>query len=515
MPKIFVSYSLADYDRCVDLVKRLRRIYGADNVWYDDDIHGGANWWEMILNRVAWCDVFLYLVSRESLESEYCKAELAEAERLNRSILPVLIRAKTNPPPNVRRYQWIDASHGISADVMTEIPAAIARLQGQEPDMTPPPRRTTPTPEPVVPVVDQKPKRRLNEPWAIIVGAVITGVLGIVGVLIAANPGNSNDGTVTPTSVPTTQVALAPTETAIQANTPDIIATVLANDTATRNAEIAAYTPTFTHSPVPTADYTATVAAIYTERATQTLAALPTVTARERAYALAQAGVTRNDDWTPYIETLGGAQMALVPRGCFMLGSDDRQDEQPVNEQCFDAPFWIDVTEVTNRAYGSEGTFSGDDRPRDSVNWFDARDYCAARGEGVRLPTEREWEYAARGVDNLVYPWGNIFEADNVVYGSNSGGETAQVGSRPDGVSWVGAFDLSGNVWEWTSSLYLPYERNAGWSINRDVLNNDNELRVLRGSSWGNLDSNPRSSIRNWYLPSSENGLVGFRCALS
>jgi len=149
--------------------------------------------------------------------------------------------------------------------------------------------------------------------------------------------------------------------------------------------------------------------------------------------------VTANDQWTPMIEEFDGVEMALVPVGCFMMGSsqDVESDEGPIHEQCFGEPFWIDVTEVTNAKYGSEGSFSGADRPRESVGWLEAEAYCESRG--ARLPTEAEWEYAARGPDGLVYAWGNGFIGDNVVYDGNSGGQTADVGSRPDGVSWVGA----------------------------------------------------------------------------
>ncbi|TVR19435.1 MAG: hypothetical protein EA396_12540, partial [Anaerolineaceae bacterium] len=161
--------------------------------------------------------------------------------------------------------------------------------------------------------------------------------------------------------------------------------------------------------------------------------------------------ITRNDDWTPVERDFDGITMVQVPAGCFMMGYDGEG-----GEQCFDEPFWIDKYPVTNRQYGSSGFWSGDDLPRESVNWFDARDFCEARGG--RLPTEAEWEYSARGPDGWIYPWGNEFFANNVV---NSGGRTADVGSRPGGVSWVGALDMSGNVWEWTSSLFEPYPYDA------------------------------------------------------
>jgi formylglycine-generating enzyme required for sulfatase activity len=161
---------------------------------------------------------------------------------------------------------------------------------------------------------------------------------------------------------------------------------------------------------------------------------VPTLTAPSTEQALtphelAENGVSSNEGWTPYIEYFNGVEMALVPAGCFMMGDEHGFNTGPVHEQCFDEPFWIDVCEVTNAQYGSEGEYSGDNRPRESVIWFDATAHCQRRG--ARLPTEAEWEYAARGPDGLVYPWGNDFESDYIW----DTAETLDVGSKPMGVS--------------------------------------------------------------------------------
>lgn len=219
--------------------------------------------------------------------------------------------------------------------------------------------------------------------------------------------------------------------------------------------------------------------------------------------------VARNADWTPVVQSIDGAQMALVPVGCFSMGSlDGEASEQPTETICFEKPYFIDASEVTNESFGSAGTFSGDRQPRERVSWHEASAYCTSRG--ARLPTEAEWEYAARGPDNLTYPWGQSFDAGSVVYTGNSDGITANVGSHPAGASWVGAYDLSGNVWEWVASLYYPYPYDP--LDGRESLDSPG-ARVMRGGSWSNTQYNVRASVRGWLNPSSTGSAVGFRCA--
>jgi formylglycine-generating enzyme required for sulfatase activity len=242
--------------------------------------------------------------------------------------------------------------------------------------------------------------------------------------------------------------------------------------------------------------------------------------------------VTANSQWTPQSKTFDGVVMALVPPGCFLMGTGDADiaalnkqynttwfsHESPQTKICFDRPFWIDKTDVTNGQFrrfngiaGSDSAWTGDNRPQEHITWFEARDFCTLRG--ARLPTEAEWEYAARGPDDLVYPWGNNWNADNAVYERNSGMQTADVGSKPGGASWVGALDMAGNVWQWTSSIYWPYPYKDDWrESNTDTIFE----RVLRGGSWFNHLILLRSAGRDQRRPSYMDSLdSGFRCARS
>lgn len=231
--------------------------------------------------------------------------------------------------------------------------------------------------------------------------------------------------------------------------------------------------------------------------------------------------VATNDEWSPTVQTFDGVDMVLVPVGCYMMGSDyGDADEIPAFVQCLKNPFWIDRFEVTNAQFDRLGgkaelpsVWPDLNSPRTNVRWAEARDFCASRN--ARLPSEVEWEYAARGPDSLNYPWGMAFTYDYGVFQPNSNQRTAEVGSKGMGASWVGAQDMAGNVWEWTSTIYdegrfrYPYTADDG----REDPSDTTSQRVMRGSSWyDGTDYWARAANRGRLGPTIQDFNIGFRC---
>ncbi len=232
-----------------------------------------------------------------------------------------------------------------------------------------------------------------------------------------------------------------------------------------------------------------------------------------------------------------GMVQVFVPAGEFLMGSADSDllatgDEKPQHTVSLEA-FWIDQTEVTNAMYAqcvqagtcqppaysnstTRPSYYGDSQydnyPVVHVTWDQAQGYCVWAGR--RLPTEAEWEKAARGTDGRIYPWGN--QAPDASRLNYDVGDTTEVGYYPAGASPYGALDMAGNVWEWTSSLYRPYPYKA--DDGREDMQSRGP-RVLRSGSWGSKLDSPgdvRAAYRNGggddSLPDSQSPSLGFRC---
>lgn len=214
--------------------------------------------------------------------------------------------------------------------------------------------------------------------------------------------------------------------------------------------------------------------------------------------------------------------MVLIPGGIFTMGRTSADPYEGPPHEVTIQPFYMDEMEVTNKqyeefvkatnyrlpSYWEGGTYpiGTADLPVSNVTWADARAY--AQWAKKRLPTEAEWEYAARGTDERLYPWGPEW-TPGLAYTKESGLTKLQpTGSSPKGASPFGVLDMSGNVWEWCEDNFSPYPGSTAPP-------KDLTFKIIRGGSLGDTREKAMTTYRNWVPPEREYEALGFRCVQS
>lgn len=501
MARIFISYSRTDEAFARRLATSLSQM-GAD-IWMDiEDIPAGMKWSSAIQQGLDGAEVLIVAITPESMASRNVEDEWQYSLDNRKPVIPILLRpAKIHF--QLSRIQYIDFHTQPYEVALQRLQYELAR-QGYPvgtaipPSHLPPPPQTYAHPTGQVSTV-KPPVQSSRSLRPLLIGLAGLGLIAVLaGVLFATYQ------TQQALSIQQTEAAVARTELALlAAATQQLFGTATAQNLQT--------TPTFTLTPevTETAETTST----------------PTTP------AVFTGPVSRNRDWTPLERTINGVPMVLVPSGRFTMGATkeqieygyqicttvlgqancpDMNDESALWAVEIGQPFWIDQYEYTHTP--------GSGTPVNNIRWDEAQALCGQRGG--RLPRESEWEYAARGADNLLFPWGdevspalmNVCD-QNCEFGwadrNNDGyAERAPVGSFAAGASWVGAQDMAGNLWEWTSTVYA-YNSNEGYQASDDL----NAQRVLKGSSWNWIAAEGRATSRATHArnyPSSD--WYGFRC---
>lgn len=236
------------------------------------------------------------------------------------------------------------------------------------------------------------------------------------------------------------------------------------------------------------------------------------------------------------ITLLNGMEFRYVPAGKFLMGSnrDGDNDERPLHEVDIPYDYWMARFPITNELYNAYVQYRGLEHPVSdwimkrkypvgNVNWKGASKYCIWLNYHLheaelppelllRLPTEAEWEKAARGTDGREYPWGNVFDVKKCNTRERGIKDATPVGyCSPDDDSPYGCSDMAGNVWEWTCSLYEPYPFNISNQVDSVPAG---EKLTLRGGSWLDDFNDARSSARYGDYQNSEWVNGGFRVCL-
>ena len=225
------------------------------------------------------------------------------------------------------------------------------------------------------------------------------------------------------------------------------------------------------------------------------------------------------------VDPKDGAEMVYVPAGEFVMGSKDgvgADDEHPQHTVDLDA-YWIYKNDVTVAQYRKFCDATGrqmpqapawvwkDDYPIVNVSWEDARAYC--EWAGAALPTEAQWEKAARGTDGRAYPWGNDWDKTKANSDESRLNAPTGVGTYPGGASPYGCLDMAGNVWQWCADWYDP--KCYSNSVTRNPAGpTGGSRRVLRGGAWNFVPDFCRSALRNSDNPTYWLDTYGFRCVV-
>ncbi len=519
-------------------------------VWIDRaQLVGGTNWWAEICEAVENADCVVVFLTKRYLESIYCLEELDYALALNKPVLPLMLE-EVPYPKNISEKQIQDIRDLSLETTLLRCSLSFNAIQGdiyagKYPQPNPLPQR---------PPVPQPPAPPTRKPADLLVAAST-----------ALNQGNLAEAKKLLNEVLTVDAARYGKQANIflqeitheEERAEEYEALVNALRTAitpmakrVANGIKEAYIEKFGFEPDPLGilgDNNNPLPPINPTSAQKPPAQAPSPSFGEGVGGevkppdpdyvtrLRNFSGKKNADWQPFIGVfkdlkIPDMEFCLVPGGTFQMGSDDGhyKDEQPVHPQTV-KPYWIARYPVTNAQWRlavaakavvepqddtalkwyNEKTMA--DAPVVGVSWLETQKFC--EWLGVRLPTEPEWEFAARGVDNLRYPWSNDWNENIPVWSKTSGGKPSAVTSKPEGKSWVGAQHLIGNVWEWCSSLYLPYP----YAANKTEINSDKtNRRVLRGGSWwDNRTGFLRAACRGWYYPDDFNNIRGFRCVRS
>ena len=466
MATYFISYKRQS-EAIVETLAADIEALGHDT-WFDRELSGGQAWWDQILGEIRNCEVFAFALAPEALSSAACMREYQYAADLGKTILPVRVAVALSPtllPPALSALQLVDYTKR-DIDTVLRLARAVIHV---------PPPKPLPDPLPEPPELPLSYLGRLQEQVSATSDLSFQEQSALVVDL---------------------KVALRDPETHQDART--LLETLKERrDLYARISreidEILAGTP----SPPP---------ASAGSRAKQS---------------------TEIEPGTAKVNPSDGLAYVWIPPGKFQMGcvpGDDKcsGEEKPQHPVEITKGLWMSSTAVTVTAYkGFVGATSRampeapdfnpnwekGDHPIVNVNWHDAEAYC--KWANGRLPTEAEWEYAARGgKEGLKYPWGNEISPQNAKYGPQVG--TVPVGSYP--ANGFGLYDMAGTVVEWGNDWYKEDYYSSSPAQDPPGPSEGTE-RVLRGGSWGNfIPRYLRCSYRYRLVPVYGLHLIGFRC---
>ena len=501
--RLFISYARVDRYYCSQIVEML----DVHEVWYDNRLHAGQQWWEEIQRRLEWCEGLIYLLSPDSVTSEYCQRELQIANAMGKHIFPVLIQARTPIPDSVKHIQYADLSKGLTTDAVKLMLNSIyiaertARHVAVTPNGTPimqPVSVPAQIPSPLVENCDfdsvmdevgQAFEQELFDRAVFLIRQLkdreeISNFINLDQLLQQAE-----DALEQQSYLRDAEREYRPIAVLLKYNSTREVGK---NAFRSFQAKFPDYDPdNLVMMCQPTAP--ASAHAVNNQHEPLTWCAIPSgVTQLVRdgastthfvdAFRISKYPVT-NEQFLEFVNALDG-----YCRDAWWDYSDSAMEWH----QHHPHPPMLDFVNL--------------DHPCVYVNWYDALAYCrwlsARINLMISLPTELQWQRAAQGDDEQAYPWGNTFNPAYCNTKESGIGHTTSVYAYPAGVSPYGVMDLAGNTWD--------------WCLNNDQITPDIDLtncepRVLKGGAYHSPHKRAVSSFYFAVAPGSHHDSISFR----
>ena len=575
--KIFVSYARVDKPYCIRIIETLH----AHDVWYDQRLYAGQDWWKEILRRLDWCDVFIYLLSPDSVASLYCRRELEIALRLKRDVIPVLINRETVLPENMTEWQYVDLCDNLTVENIAQLLNAILLVERQR-------NAKAPTLSVTRDAAESSPASIANPAETIsnAVRALEKGDYDNAILLLKQARASGYQSRFVPLDkllrIAESAVAERSDSREAQREYQHIVALFAFESTrdlacealAEFRREFGDYDPQGLHrhcesnqsvsesaghgkrsaaktgneSRLPSAQRIdastqqvsqprAITASSQTVNRRQTQQFSPSTVSPQEAQADAiENGNLRggDDDSHGFSEVLPMLQWCDIPHGSVTISSIVGADEDfgeiteqvdnfvmskyPVTNAQFAIfaraadgyrnPRWWDFTEGALRWFNlrkgtAESGFSGDARPRENVNWYEAMAFAKwlanMLGMKITLPTIAQWQRAAKGDDDRYFPWGDEYNEENCNTLETGLKATTPVDRYQKGASPYGVYDMAGNVWEWTLNTAAAAE------TGRDF------RRAVAGGSYVSPCDRAQTSFRYYLDPRVRYSSIGIR----
>jgi formylglycine-generating enzyme required for sulfatase activity len=528
--RIFVSYARIDRPYCVRIVETLN----AHEVWFDARLYAGQGWWNEILRRLDWCEGFVYLLSPDSLASDYCRREFQLAKSLGRHIFPIVIHPDTEIPNGLKDTHYVDISKGLTAENVKSLLDSIYIAENRR-------FRVSPHDPPGITSEDVKPP---TLDMARLVEEVVTSMESgnydrAVYLLEQAKTKGYK-----PTFFDLNQLL-------VEAKN------ALARMTYLREAEreYREIAPLVRHATTKQLGCTAFQAyqSVYSDFDPDGISQLCAEQLNSANDATTPAPITQTSQVTVVPSTTKTDPPAIqepstkkpfnmplfewcyVPEGYIQL--DNPEDNQVAGKPIFISAFKMAKFPVTNAqfqmfvddpkgyanpqwwrfsraAYNwrieneepSPSTFQGDERPREQVNWYTALAFCNwlsnQLNESITLPTVEQRQRAIQGDDDRIFPWGDQFDKTRCNTRESELRVSTLVTRFSDGCSPHGIYDLAGNVWEWClNAKYEEQEDEEG----------KQEKRAVHGGSFVSPCERAEVGFRYYLNPQIQYASIGFR----